>query len=346
LSTVIEVAKVLTPENLADTLPRFYGLSRREAEAVAVSIRPVEVVPVRVVVTPVRTAVAMTPSSPPDVSPERLDAPSSNPEVTSARVRPAETDWRETASAETAADETTLRQERLSPPVPPRSSTEPLTAELSRLHVTVSKEFLAKLGAARDALSHSRPNASIEGILEAGLDLILAAQAKRNGMVEKPLKTPRPRKDDHIPAHVRRAVWERDGGRCQWRFENGEICGSTYMVEVDHIHPEALGGPATLESSRLACFGHNQLSARRVFGDEHIDLFARKRAKPDCAREPEAAYAQAVVNNNRTPLQGCKGRERQRSHDEDGRVRAPLGATESAREYLCTRRDRAVRDVA
>jgi hypothetical protein len=41
------------------------------------------------------------------------------------------------------------------------------------------------------------------------LGLILASQAKRNGIVEKPLKTPRPCKDDHIPAHVRRAVWER-----------------------------------------------------------------------------------------------------------------------------------------
>ncbi len=43
LSTVNELAKVLTPENRADVLPRFFGLSRREAEAVAASLRPAEV---------------------------------------------------------------------------------------------------------------------------------------------------------------------------------------------------------------------------------------------------------------------------------------------------------------
>jgi hypothetical protein len=31
-----------------------------------------------------------------------------------------------------------------------------------------------------------------------------------------------------VPAHVKRAVWERDGGRCQWKLDGGGICGSTH----------------------------------------------------------------------------------------------------------------------
>jgi hypothetical protein len=54
LSTVTEVAKVLTPENKDEVLPRFFGLSRREAEQVRASLRPVEVIPVRDVVTAIR----------------------------------------------------------------------------------------------------------------------------------------------------------------------------------------------------------------------------------------------------------------------------------------------------
>ncbi len=50
-STVVEIAKVLTPENRDEMLPRFFGLSRREAEMLAVSIRPVEAAPRRDVVT-------------------------------------------------------------------------------------------------------------------------------------------------------------------------------------------------------------------------------------------------------------------------------------------------------
>src|SRR5512133_3425667 len=56
LSTVNELARVLTPENREQVLPRFFGLSRREAEAVALSLRPAEVVPPRDVITAIRPA--------------------------------------------------------------------------------------------------------------------------------------------------------------------------------------------------------------------------------------------------------------------------------------------------
>ena len=60
LSSVIELAKVLTPENAAEVLPRFFGLSSRDAAFVAASIRPVENAPRRdFLVRPVRAVVAV-----------------------------------------------------------------------------------------------------------------------------------------------------------------------------------------------------------------------------------------------------------------------------------------------
>src|SRR5512135_3350755 len=50
LTTVIEVARVLTEENRAEVLPRFFGLSRQEAREVAAEIDPARVVPRRTVV--------------------------------------------------------------------------------------------------------------------------------------------------------------------------------------------------------------------------------------------------------------------------------------------------------
>ena len=126
------------------------------------------------------------------------------------------------------------------------------------MHVTVSKRFEAKVAAARDALSHARPGATTEEILEAALDLLLERAAKRRGMVEKPRKAPTPAKPDHIPAHVKRAVMERDGGRCQFVLPPGEICGSTHRLEFDHVRPLALGGGSTVENLRLCCRPHNQ----------------------------------------------------------------------------------------
>jgi hypothetical protein len=67
---VNQVAKVLTPENKDELLPRFFHLSRRHAEQLAVSLRPVEVIAVREVVTAIRLApaaaraAAITPPAP------------------------------------------------------------------------------------------------------------------------------------------------------------------------------------------------------------------------------------------------------------------------------------------
>ena len=55
LTTVIEVARVLTKENRAEVLPRFFGLSRQEAREVAAEIDPARVVPMRTVVSPLVT---------------------------------------------------------------------------------------------------------------------------------------------------------------------------------------------------------------------------------------------------------------------------------------------------
>jgi hypothetical protein len=73
---------------------------------------------------------------------------------------------------------------------------------------------------------------------------------------------------------VKRAVWLRDGGCCQWKLENGGICGSRSRVQYDHIEPVALGGRPTIENVRLLCARHNLLHARRIFGDAWMDRYA------------------------------------------------------------------------
>jgi hypothetical protein len=274
ITSIVHLAKVLTPENRHEMLPRFFHRSRREAMEVAAAVKPAEAAPRREVVTPVRTgrtdaaAEAARPAGDLFASREpavQLVEPIDRAQV-AARLAPP------SASAPEAAP----------PPPPSRDTAEPVTQDLFRLHLTFSRRALAKLEAARDALSHARPGASMGEILEAGLDLLLEQHAKRKGLVAKPRKEPPPSDPHsrHVPAHVRRAVWIRDGGRCQFSMGDGRICGSTYQVELDHIDPWALGGPTTVEKMRLACRGHNQLAARRVFGDAWMDRFARKERAP------------------------------------------------------------------
>ena len=51
LTSIVELAKVLTVENSLGVLPRYFHLSRREAAEVSAAIRPVEQPPLREVVT-------------------------------------------------------------------------------------------------------------------------------------------------------------------------------------------------------------------------------------------------------------------------------------------------------
>ena len=259
LTVVCELAKVIAPENRDQVLPRFFHLSKEEARAVVAELKPMEHAPRREVVTTVRVPLA----APPVRTPEAVAAPAlgtATPPTVPSLGFPAER-----ADAKPHALAVNAPISRRGPP-----TFEPLTAELRRMHLTVSKRFEAKVAAARDALSHAQPGATTEEILEAALDLLLERTAKRKGIVEKPRKTPRPAKPDHIPAHVKRAVMERDDSRCP----SGELCGSTHRLEFDHLTPLALGGASTVANLRLCCRPHNLIAARRIFGDAWMDQFA------------------------------------------------------------------------
>ena len=265
ITSVVELAKVITPENRREVVPRFFHASKREAKAVAAELRPAEAAPHRDVVTVPQLAA-------PAKAVTRLEVTTS-PATPDALVQPDE-----------------LRGEVPAPPPYPSpraplpaarpDEIEPLTGDLRRFHTTVSKRFLAKLAAARDALSHSHPGADTGEVLEAALDLLLAANDKKKGLLKKPRPSPaRPSASPrHIPAE--RAVWIRDGRCCRWPLASGGVCGSTTRLELDHVVPLAHGGTSTVGNLRLLCAFHNQLAARQAFGEAWMDQFTSRSRPP------------------------------------------------------------------
>jgi hypothetical protein len=88
----------------------------------------------------------------------------------------------------------------------------------------------------------------------------------------------------HIPAAVRREVWERDGGQCAYVNASGERCQSRHFLQFDHRIARVLGGAPTVANLRLRCAAHNALAAEQILGVERVKaaiLAAHQRRKRD-----------------------------------------------------------------
>jgi HNH endonuclease len=56
---------------------------------------------------------------------------------------------------------------------------------------------------------------------------------------------------ERIAPEIRRAVFERDGGRCV-------DCGSGFDIQYDHVIPLSMGGAGTVENLQVLCASCNQ----------------------------------------------------------------------------------------
>lgn len=74
----------------------------------------------------------------------------------------------------------------------------------------------------------------------------------------------------HIPAEVRRRVWERDGGQCTFIDERGERCRERAGLEFHHRDPFFRGGRACVDNIFLHCRNHNALEAERELGQGYV----------------------------------------------------------------------------
>jgi len=70
----------------------------------------------------------------------------------------------------------------------------------------------------------------------------------------------------HIPNEVRRDVWWRDRGQCAFVSNAGHRCTERHYLELHHIQPYAMEGPATIGNVSLRCRRHNQFEAELAFG--------------------------------------------------------------------------------
>jgi len=151
---------------------------------------------------------------------------------------------------------------------------------------------------AQELLGHAVPGGDMMQILARALRVLVQQEEKRKSAATgRPHRARASNNTRHIPAHVRREVWRRDGGRCTFVGEAGHRCEERSRLEFDHVEPVARGGQTTVANLRLRCRAHNQFAAERAFGKGFMD--AKRRSSQGVIDAEEAALHRDVISSLR-----------------------------------------------
>jgi hypothetical protein len=140
--------------------------------------------------------------------------------------------------------------------------------ETYTIQITLSADALGMLRRAQEVLRHVVPDGNPGTIVERSLTVLLEqVDRKKLGSTKLRRQAQRTtRRSRHVPLHIRRDVWKRDGGQCAFVGDQGRRCVERGFLEFHHLVPYALGGKAVVENLELRCRAHNQHEAEIVFG--------------------------------------------------------------------------------
>jgi hypothetical protein len=213
----------------------------------------------------------------------------------------------------------------------PRAKSPVLSPQRYKVQFTAGEEYVKLVEEARALLSHSAPRAGLHEIQLRAMRLLVAElKRQKRAATARPRKahhaTPQkpehetkvspngPRGADnprqrgrqrdsehprrrgrHIPAAVRRAVFERDEGRCTYVDSAGRRCAETHRVELHHLTAFAQGGEHTEANLTVRCRAHNALAAEEDFGRERIERARDASEHEPWARQPAPDEGQSFT---------------------------------------------------
>ena len=172
-------------------------------------------------------------------------------------------------------------------PATPRAPTpavvEPLAPARYKVQFTAGAELKDKLERLQALMRSRVPDGDLAAIIEdAVTEKLERLEARRFAKVSRPRKgLPEANplaSSRYIPAPVRRAVNERDGGRCRYVDSKGRRCPERGRLEYHHRFPFALGVDHSPRNICLMCQTHNAYLAERDYGKEAMARHRHVRA--------------------------------------------------------------------
>jgi hypothetical protein len=153
---------------------------------------------------------------------------------------------------------------------------QPLARARYRVQFTASETLRDKLERFQALLPGSDLASLVEQAVTEKLERLEArrfgrTKAQRKALAEADMSSG----SRSIPAPVRRAVHERDGGRCAFVNARGRRCEARRALEFHHRHPHGHGGDRTPDNISLVCQPHNAYLAEIDYGQAAIDRHRR-----------------------------------------------------------------------
>ena len=144
------------------------------------------------------------------------------------------------------------------------SKEKPISEDLTQLTITVDKVTHQKIQKLMALLSNKNKTGDFTGLLEILVDESLKRHdpeaTERGGIGRHNADGDRSHKNHtrYIPAPIKRQVYLRDQGRCQYPG-----CNANRYLQYDHIKPFTLGGQSTFQNLQLLCSAHNRFKGAK-----------------------------------------------------------------------------------
>jgi len=278
LGTLRLLGPCLTDENHERLLAAASGKSKREVEKMLAGLFPRPDVADLVRKLPSRASTGpLMPGGAPGVATE-LSTPGADSAAPSP-IGPTSPQW-----GGMPLSEHSIAAEHRPAPAQRYAVTAPLSADRYQFRFTGSADMHERFRRAQDLLRHAVPNGDASEIFDRALIALVADLERRKFGASQ--RTPRATGDSRggssaegdgrtihgrtIRAAVKRAVWDRDGGRCAYAADSGHRCDATAFLEFHHVIPYARGGPSTMANIQLRCRAHNGYEAELDFGRREL----------------------------------------------------------------------------
>lgn len=179
----------------------------------------------------------------------------------------------------------------------PKREERRLTETYSKVEMVLTDEDLVNIQKLKSLMSHINPNMSHADLYKElvcrTLKQIDPEQKSQRKSAPAPKVEPKERntkqlnksqkigqlrvmsrQSRYISAAMKQEVYFKSRGICTYKDPTtNKQCGSRHLLQVEHIHPIALGGKTEINNLTLLCRSHNLLTATQKFGLEKMSKY-------------------------------------------------------------------------